>query len=647
MTTPYSNKALQEGSQLREWLLESVLGVGGFGIVYKGRGVYFKEAVAIKEYFPSSVSDRVDETTVAPSDSTAEEIYALGLQKFMEEAKVLWGLSQPDRHPNIVSVKSLFELNGTAYIVMDYEEGHSLSKLLKEGRKWSEQELLLLLKPIAEGLDRAHRLGVVHRDIKPANILLTPEGRPVLIDFGSARFDAGQATSTKVTFYTPPYAALEQYVKSFPQGPWTDIYALGVTLYECVTGKKLPDVLERMHDQPGPSLTELSPVGYSANFLRAVDAALALKPAERPQDLTQWMRMFDGDFSIPELDLPTQVATPQMIAQAEAAIARATPKFESKVAQGSESSEPNSVAQEAEALAPKSGRVPVAIWGGLAFAVVAASAGGVLLLSKPRPQPLPIANSPPKVLTIAPVVKPTFPERAVDAYVGILEQSGRPAAEKATLAAAFDKARGGDQTTAISALAKENAVLAKEFEAQGRTLAAVPEWQAKAKRSANSAFQKLRSMRAAGEAARDGAKDAVSGSDLAMAITKSADFVGAVQNASKAFAEAQGALLKSEAGRVARSAAEATSVAAEIETAAKGAKPWLFAGQVEKKAYVARQEAAAKAKSLRTEIDAEVGRATAEPNVLSVQTAEANRLAGLVQSLKALVVKPEKPPAQR
>ena len=289
---------------LREWRLEEVLGVGGFGIVYLGRGTYFGEQVAIKEYFPSAISDRIEGETVKPSDSSSEEIYSLGLEKFLEEAKLLWQLSQPERHPNIVSVRSLFEINGTAYIVMDFESGKSLSQMLKEGRKFDEASLLALIKPIAEGLDRAHRAGVVHRDIKPANILVDDNGRPVLIDFGSARFESGQATSTKVTFYTPPYAAIEQYIKTYPQGPWTDIYALGVALYQCITGEKPPEVLERLHGELGESLASREWPGFSRPFLRAVDAAMGIRPTERPQSIREWLKLFDAP------DVPEPVEEP-------------------------------------------------------------------------------------------------------------------------------------------------------------------------------------------------------------------------------------------------------------------------------------------------------------------------------------------------
>jgi non-specific serine/threonine protein kinase len=292
MTKAYSNKALPMGTVLREWRIEEVLGVGGFGIVYKARGIYFNELVAIKEYFPSSISERDAEDTVVPIDSEAEEVHALGLKKFVEEAKLLWNLSTPTRHPNIVSVRSLFEIHGTAYMVMDFEDGLSLSTMLKQGRRFNERSLWNILQPIAEGLERAHRVGVLHRDIKPPNILINEDNRPVLIDFGSARFEAAEATSTKVTFHTPPYAAIEQYVKTYPQGPWTDVYALGVVMYECITGEKPPEVLERLHAGLGKPLAAGKWPGYGKKFLTAVDAAMIVKPEERPQSLSDWLATF-------------------------------------------------------------------------------------------------------------------------------------------------------------------------------------------------------------------------------------------------------------------------------------------------------------------------------------------------------------------
>ncbi|MDR7101016.1 serine/threonine-protein kinase [Croceicoccus sp. BE223] len=295
MSKAYSTKALPPGTVLREWRLEEVLGVGGFGIVYKGRGIYFDELVAIKEYFPSSISERDQDDTVVPVDSNAEEVHALGLKKFVEEAKLLWNLSTPTRHPHIVSVRSLFEIHGTAYMVMDFEDGTPLSRLLKQGTRFNQASLARIILPIAEGLDRAHRVGVLHRDIKPPNIMVGDDDKAVLIDFGSARFESGEATSTKVTFHTPPYAAIEQYVRTYEQGPWTDIYALGVVLYECVTGEKPPEVLERLHGGLGKPLAEGNWPGFSKSFLKAIDAAMTIRPDERPQSIAQWLAMFEGN----------------------------------------------------------------------------------------------------------------------------------------------------------------------------------------------------------------------------------------------------------------------------------------------------------------------------------------------------------------
>ena len=333
MSKAYSSKALPPGTIIREWRLEDVLGVGGFGIVYKGRGIYFGELVAIKEYFPSSIAERDAESTVVPIGSDVEEVHALGLKKFVEEAKLLWNLSTPTRHPNIVSVRALFEVHGTAYMIMDFEDGVSLSKLLKEGRRFNERSLWNIIKPVAEGLDRAHRVGVLHRDIKPPNILITDDNRPVLIDFGSARFEAAEATSTSVTFHTPPYAAVEQYVKTSPQGPWTDIYALAVVLYECVTGEKPPEVLERLHGGLGTPLADGHWPGFSKKFLQAIDRGMTIKPTERPQSLQEWLDMFgkkDVDEPAGDEDVATRFFAHEVASEEITPVAPPAPGYEPK-----------------------------------------------------------------------------------------------------------------------------------------------------------------------------------------------------------------------------------------------------------------------------------------------------------------------------
>ena len=420
MNKAYSNKALPAGTVLREWRLEEVLGVGGFGIVYKGRGIYFDELVAIKEYFPSAISERDEDATVVPINSDAEEVHALGLKKFVEEAKLLWNLSTPSRHPNIVSVRSLFEVHGTAYMVMDFEDGTSLSRMLKNANRFNERSLWDIIRPIAEGLERAHRVGVLHRDIKPPNILITSDGRPVLIDFGSARFDTSDATSTTVTFHTPPYAAVEQYVKTYAQGPWTDIYALGVVLYECVTGTKPPEVLERLHGGLGEPLAAGKWPGYSKRFLAAIDSAMTIKPSERPQSISDWLAEFeeprDDDDEEKTRFFAHEVQTPEIVPVAAVAAGANIDDIESKVPDEPSAAEfkragvdtrptkkatepaevgaatsasketpvtPAAAANTAHAkprAAPAKGKTSPAMMGGIAAVVVAALVGGWLMV---------------------------------------------------------------------------------------------------------------------------------------------------------------------------------------------------------------------------------------------------------------------------
>ena len=320
--------------------------MGGFGIVYKGRGIYFGELVAIKEYFPSSIAERDAESTVVPIGSDVEEVHALGLKKFVEEAKLLWNLSTPTRHPNIVSVRSLFEVHGTAYMVMDFEDGVSLSKLLKEGRRFNERSLWNIIKPVAEGLDRAHRVGVLHRDIKPPNILITDDSRPVLIDFGSARFEAAEATSTSVTFHTPPYAAVEQYVKTYPQGPWTDIYALAVVLYECVTGEKPPEVLERLHGGLGTPLADGHWPGFTKRFLQAIDTGMTIKPTDRPQSIGDWLALFGRkaeEAAPPEDDVATRFFAHEVTSEEIMPVAPPAAGYEQKELETRVPKDPNEV----------------------------------------------------------------------------------------------------------------------------------------------------------------------------------------------------------------------------------------------------------------------------------------------------------------
>ncbi len=307
MREHYHHNALPPGATVDEYRLIEVLGEGGFGIVYRGEGRYLNDQVAIKEYLPRHLATRTDGATVAPTSPESEESYAWGLKKFQEEARILWKLAQPERHPNIVAVRRFLEANGTTYMIMDFEDARPLSSLLKSNDVLPQRQLEDLLFRLLDGLKRAHRAGIWHRDIKPANILIRSDGTPVLIDFGAARQELDSHTRSIVAAITPPYAAFEQYAAQGNDGPWTDIYALGVTLYRCITGRLPPSATERLEANEFRPLSSLNLKDYTPEFLEAVDRALEVWAKDRPQSVEEWLDLFKARDNSSHLDAATTV----------------------------------------------------------------------------------------------------------------------------------------------------------------------------------------------------------------------------------------------------------------------------------------------------------------------------------------------------
>ncbi|MCK5362509.1 MAG: serine/threonine protein kinase, partial [Gammaproteobacteria bacterium] len=280
MSDQQSQYALPIGYQLHWFQIESILGVGGFGITYLARDGNLKRSVAIKEFLPSDLSVRREDSTVEPISEDVSETFRWGLDRFLSEARTLAHF----QHPNIVGVHSVFEANNTAYMVMEYEQGRSLGTVLREPDSCREENLRALLMPLLDGLERVHEAGFVHRDIKPNNLFVRDDGSPVVLDFGSARQALGVETRTLTSLVTPGFAPFEQYNATRDgdkQGPWTDIYALGATLYRAVTGKGPVDALTRAGAILKGHKDVLVPASvaagdrYSASFLRAIDRALA------------------------------------------------------------------------------------------------------------------------------------------------------------------------------------------------------------------------------------------------------------------------------------------------------------------------------------------------------------------------------------
>ncbi len=278
--------ALPAGSRLFEYRIDGVLGQGGFGIAYAATDVNLAAKVVIKEYLPEEFAFRALDNTVQARDDMDQEFYQNGLDSFLVEARTLATF----RHRHIVRVARFFEANKTAYMVLEYERGQSLKSWRKKrGDKIQETTLVALLAPLLDGLEVVHGTGYLHRDIKPDNIYVRDEdGSLVLLDFGAARQTSIEKSEIGMVV-TPGYGPIEQYAGGGRQGPWTDIYSLGATLFWLITGRKPIDAPGRLGEpDPLPSAESLGKDRFSPQFLRAIDWALKMHPADRPQDVAQF-----------------------------------------------------------------------------------------------------------------------------------------------------------------------------------------------------------------------------------------------------------------------------------------------------------------------------------------------------------------------
>lgn len=276
-----------DGIQPGQYEILEVLGSGGFGITYKGFDHLLHAEVAIKEYLPVEIALRqADGSTVIPRSSQKAGDYQWGLERFLDEARIL---SRFKHAPNIVRVENFLQANGTAYIVMDYEPGESLESYLKRAGTLDEESLLHILLPVLDGLRSIHAENFYHRDIKPANIYLRKNGKPCLLDFGGARQALGERSRTVTSVVSLGYSPSEQYSAKAKLMPASDLYALGATLYRCITGKIPVESTERVNaeheDRPDPHvpLSQSQPPGYSQTLIQTIDWMMQLKAKDRPE----------------------------------------------------------------------------------------------------------------------------------------------------------------------------------------------------------------------------------------------------------------------------------------------------------------------------------------------------------------------------
>ena len=285
---------LPEGHRLDSYVIQRKISQGGFSIVYLARDEA-GAALAIKEYMPQGLAARGPDgvsVTVAPEQ---RGLFNHGMKAFFEEGRLLARI----RHANVVHVQNFFRANDTAYMVMPYEAGQSLHQVVKshaaKGEGMKEDDLRDVFVRLLSGLREVHLQKLLHLDIKPANIFLRTDGSPLLLDFGATRLGLGESQTALAAVHTAEFAAPEQVGSGEALGPWTDIYAIGATLYTCLAGRPPQAAAERLrHDDYEPAATRFAR-RYSPQLLELIDWCLKLKVAERPQSVFALQKVLGGE----------------------------------------------------------------------------------------------------------------------------------------------------------------------------------------------------------------------------------------------------------------------------------------------------------------------------------------------------------------
>ena len=272
-----------------------VLGEGGFGITYSGTDRNTGEKIAIKEFFCRDYMDRdVSGTKTLLTDVDSEHRFASERKRFLRESEIVGGFRD---EPSIVTVLDYFEENGTAYIVMEYIEGETLSNYIRKNGKMDPEQMSAAIRPMLAALEKLHEGGVVHRDISPDNIMRRANGELVLIDFGSAK-NLNNKTLTTATTYKDGFTPPEQYKQGAKAAPSMDIYAICATMYYCLTGVMPQPSLQRILFDENRPLRDFSQVPEEITDM--IDRGMSLRADERQQSLSDLITSIDKAFLTPE-----------------------------------------------------------------------------------------------------------------------------------------------------------------------------------------------------------------------------------------------------------------------------------------------------------------------------------------------------------
>lgn len=298
------------GTQNR-YLIGKALGEGGFGITYMAWDLQQGIKVAVKEYFPSGYVTRVAGVNQVIINSKQNQAASnRGLKRFVEEARAL---AKIKNLAGVVNVRDFFSANGTAYIVMEFLDGVSLKKYLqRKGGKLPVDEVLTIMRPVMESLTQVHKIGLIHRDISPDNILITKFNEVKLIDFGAAKYSNPDGKSMSIVLkqgFAPP----EQYDTHGEQGPWTDVYALGVTIYYAITGTLPPESIRVMMGKEAIKRPSELGIAIDAGVENALMKCLAVDRKKRHPDVQS---MINGLYNPRAPRKAVSVATPPPAATA-------------------------------------------------------------------------------------------------------------------------------------------------------------------------------------------------------------------------------------------------------------------------------------------------------------------------------------------
>jgi serine/threonine protein kinase len=386
---------LPVGTRLGEFEITSLIGEGGFGIVYLAHDHSLQRRVALKEYMPSSLAARAGGSSVQVKSERHRETFEAGLKSFINEARLLASFD----HPSLVKVYRFWEANGTAYMVMPFLEGTTLKDVLKTlGQRPDEAWLRAVLGPLTEALLVIHAEQCYHRDIAPDNVMLLPSvNRWLLLDFGAARRVIGDMTQALTVILKPGYAPVEQYaeIPGMKQGPWTDVYALAAVVYFAIIGKTPPPSVGRLLNDTYVPLVQAAAGRYSESFLAAVDKALAVRPEERTQSIGEFRR----DMGLGEVVFDNY-ATQPLPPGTEIPVRRPPPPPAPPPEQPGRKPEPQDIAAPTVAAKGSSSKAGIAIG---AVVVLGLVGGGIYMSMGSKPAP---ALAPAVVAAPAPAPAP-------------------------------------------------------------------------------------------------------------------------------------------------------------------------------------------------------------------------------------------------